>query len=163
MSTNTGIPYQVCACQAAAESGFQQYARSSAGAVGWLQFLPSTFASYGGGDIYGIWNQANAYVGYMNHLLRVFGGSIRYALAGYNAGEGNPGAGLGYADGILACAGQGIGIKGDNVQKAAADAFPSPPVADTGDDWSGHVKHAAGWMYDSRHNHHTLADAIGRM
>ncbi|SRR5712691_391817 len=163
MSQNTGIKYQICAAQASEESGFQQYARSSAGAVGWLQFEPGTFAAYGGGDIYGIWNQANAYVGYMNHLLKVFHGSIFWALAGYNAGERNPGAGAGYARTVLALAGEGTSVKPDTTQKVAAQYEPQPGGANSNDDWSSHMTHAASWLFDSGHNHHNLARAIGRL
>jgi hypothetical protein len=41
----------------------------------------------------------------MTALLKQEGGSIRKALAAYNAGPGNLGAGYGYADGILSAAG----------------------------------------------------------
>lgn len=163
MSMNTGIKYQICAAQAYYESGFQQYAKSPAGALGWLQFLPSTFASYGGGDIYGIWNQADAYVHYMNHLLRVFHGSVRYALAGYNAGEGNPGAGLGYADHVLATAGEGTGVKGDTVQKVAAQYLPAPGGGGSADDWSSHILHTGRNLHGQGMALHNLANAIRRL
>jgi Transglycosylase SLT domain len=163
MSMNTGIPYAVCACQANEESGFQQYARSSAGALGWLQFEPGTFAEYGGGDIFGIWNQANAYVGYMNHLLRVFHGSIFMALAGYNAGEGNPAAGYGYARVILGCAGQSIGVKGDTTTKVAAQYSEAPAGANSADDWSGHIAHTASRMFVNGHDLFSFGKAIERL
>lgn len=162
MSLNTGIPYGVCACQANEESGFQQYARSPAGALGWLQFLPSTFAEYGGGDIFGIWNQANAYVNYMNHLLRVFHGSVRYALAGYNAGEGNPGAGLGYADTILSCAGQPVKTI---TQKSStpSNLAPPAPVSISSDDWSGTMRNAADKLFALGSRFANYGEGIKRM
>ncbi len=163
MSMNTGIPYQVCAAQASEESGFQQYVTSPAGAEGWLQFEPATFAQYGGGSIWDIWNQANAYVGYMNHLLRVFRGSILWALAGYNAGEGNPQAGLGYARTVLLIAQTGTGISGDPASLGAPQ-FQTPPLPVTGaDDWSDTIRHAAGWFNDQGRNNHSTGYAIRRM
>lgn len=162
MSQHTGLPFAVCAAQANDESGFQQYARSSAGAVGWLQFEPGTFASWGHGDIFGIWNQAYAYVGFMNHLLRVFHGSVRYALAGYNAGEGNPGAGLGYADSILAAAGQPTKLYS---QKSSTPQNLSPPAPSqiSDDDWSHQMRTAADRLMALGSRFANYGDRIGRM
>ena len=49
-----GVPWQVIAAIAKVESNFgQNMATSSAGAIGYGQFLPSTWAAYGhGGDPY---------------------------------------------------------------------------------------------------------------
>jgi hypothetical protein len=113
MSAGTGIPYSVIAAQANAESGFDPKAVSSAGAEGWLQFLPSTYdavASQAGvkpGSEFDPASEAKAYVVYMNQLLKQEGGNLRNTLAAYNAGPGNLSAGYGYADSILKAAGQG--------------------------------------------------------
>lgn len=112
MSSGTGIPYNVIAQQANAESAFQANAVSSAGAEGWLQFLPSTYAGVAGragvspSSEFDPASEAKAYVVYMNDLLKQEGGNLRNTLAAYNAGPGNLSAGYGYADQILSAAGQ---------------------------------------------------------
>ena len=99
----TGLSAAVVAAQINYESSFRADARSPAGAEGIAQFLPSTFASYGpkGGSP---WNPADAFIAYANYmseLLKEEKGSVRKALAAYNAGPGNLSAGYGYADHIL--------------------------------------------------------------
>jgi|SRR5215831_3730461 len=111
MSQSTGIPYDVIAAQANVESGFSATAKSSAGALGWLQFLPSTYdanatqAGVGPGTEFNPADEAKVYEVYMASLLQKEGGSVRKALAAYNAGPGNLGAGYPYADKILGEAG----------------------------------------------------------
>jgi transglycosylase-like protein with SLT domain len=112
MSSETGIPYSVVAAQAYMESGFNATARSGAGALGWLQFLPSTYDTYaeqagvGKGTEFNPASEAKVYAVYMRSLLKQEHGDLRKALAAYNAGPGNLQAGYGYADKILAQAGQ---------------------------------------------------------
>lgn len=109
-ASGTGLPYNVVAAQANMESGFQSGATSSAGAEGWLQFLPSTYnavaqqAGVSAGTEYNPADEEKAYVVYMNQLLSEEGGSIYKALEAYNAGPGNLGAGAGYASSIMAAA-----------------------------------------------------------
>jgi hypothetical protein len=111
MSTATGIPYAVEAAQANDESGFSPTAVSSAGAEGWLQFLPSTYNSYASaagvqpGTEFNPQDEADVYDAFMSSLLKEEGGNLRDALAAYNAGPGNLAAGYGYADSILSAAG----------------------------------------------------------
>jgi Transglycosylase SLT domain len=125
MSQSTGIPYNTIAAQANTESGFNATARSSAGALGWLQFLPSTYdsnatrAGVGPGTEFNPADEAKVYDVYMSGLLKQEGGSIRKALAAYNAGPGNLQAGYPYADKILGESGQagniittGFGVPG---------------------------------------------------
>lgn len=102
-AAKTGLPAAVVAAQINYESSFNPTAHSPAGAEGIAQFLPGTFASYGpkGGSP---WNPADAFIAYANYmseLLKEEKGSIRKALAAYNAGPGNLSAGYGYADHIL--------------------------------------------------------------
>jgi hypothetical protein len=110
MSSATGLPYSVEAAQANAESGFSATAVSSAGAEGWLQFLPSTYQGYttqagvGATSEFDPASEAKVYDLYMQSLLQQEKGSIRNALAAYNAGPGNLSAGYGYADTIMAAA-----------------------------------------------------------
>lgn len=111
MSSATGLPYTIEAAQANAESGFNATAVSSAGAEGWLQFLPSTYQGYasqagvGAASEFDPASEAKVYDLYMQSLLKQYSGNIRNALAAYNAGPGNLSAGYGYADQIMAAAG----------------------------------------------------------
>lgn len=112
MSQSTGLPYNVIAAQAQAESNFSATARSSAGAEGWLQFLPSTYNAYAKqagvapGTEFNPADEAKVYSVFMKSLLSQEKGNVRNALAAYNAGPGNLSAGYGYADKILGVAGQ---------------------------------------------------------
>lgn len=105
----TGLPETVVAAQNYTESGYgTNQGPSSAGAEGPWQFLPGTFDSIMG-TLTGITDWAvstTAYIKYMNQLLAQEHGNVRDALAAYNAGPGNLQAGYGYADNILALAGQ---------------------------------------------------------
>lgn len=162
MSGATGIPYQVVACQANAESGFQANVVSSAGAEGWLQFLPSTFYSVWHGSPFNITDAANAYVVYMRALLREFGGNVRNALAAYNAGPGNIAAGFGYADGILRCAGSsGVVNAAPPSGQQPSDLPPGPDVQ--ADDWSWYIGQSSRWVNDMANSLHSYALLIGRL
>jgi transglycosylase-like protein with SLT domain len=112
MSSATGLPYNVIAAQANTESGFNATAQSSAGAEGWLQFLPSTYdanaarAGVGPGTEFNPADEAKVYDVYMSGLLKQEGGDVKKALAAYNAGPGNLTAGYPYAEKILGESGQ---------------------------------------------------------
>jgi transglycosylase-like protein with SLT domain/D-alanyl-D-alanine carboxypeptidase-like protein len=75
------------AAQLMAESGFDPYAVSPAGAQGIAQFMPGTAASYGLVDPFDPEAAIDAQEQMMSGLLRHFG-SVRLALAAYNAGSG---------------------------------------------------------------------------
>ena len=75
------------AAQLMAESGFDPYAVSPAGAQGIAQFMPGTAASYGLRDPFDPEAAIDAQARMMSGLLRHFG-SVRLALAAYNAGSG---------------------------------------------------------------------------
>jgi hypothetical protein len=131
MSSETGIPQSVIAAQANDESGFNATAVSSAGAEGWLQFLPSTYNSYTAqagvapGSEFNPADEAKVYSLYMNSLLKQEGGNLRNALAAYNAGPANLSAGYGYADSILAASGQGnITVSGNPTATTAGFSIP---------------------------------------
>jgi len=112
MQQGTGIPYNVLAAQAQAESNFSATAVSSTGAEGWLQFEPTTYQSVAGAagvppnSEFNPSDEAKAYIVFMNQLLKQEGGDVRKALEAYNAGPGNLAAGAQYANGILSAAGQ---------------------------------------------------------
>ncbi|MEX2108787.1 MAG: transglycosylase SLT domain-containing protein [Solirubrobacterales bacterium] len=75
------------AAQLLAESNFNPYATSPAGAQGIAQFIPSTAAAYGLSDPFDPEEAIDAQAHLMSDLLRQFG-SPQLALAGYNAGPG---------------------------------------------------------------------------
>jgi hypothetical protein len=70
-----------------AESGFNPFAVSSAGAQGIAQFMPGTAASYGLGNPFDAEASINAQAHMMRDLLGRFA-SVPLALAAYNAGPG---------------------------------------------------------------------------
>lgn len=127
MSQSTGIPYDIIAAQADVESGFKASAQSSAGALGWLQFLPSTYndnaqaAGVPPNSEFNIADEAKVYDVFMGGLLKQEHGNIRDALAAYNAGPGNIQAGMPYADKILGMAGNPGGGGG-----IITTGFPNP-------------------------------------
>ncbi|MEX0973121.1 MAG: transglycosylase SLT domain-containing protein [Solirubrobacterales bacterium] len=75
------------AAQLLAESNFNPYAGSPAGAQGIAQFMPSTAAAYGLRDAYDPVEAIDAQAHLMSDLLRQFG-DPSLALAAYNAGPG---------------------------------------------------------------------------
>lgn len=98
---DTGIPEAVIAAQLELESSWNPRAVSPAGAQGLAQFMPGTWKTYGHGSPFDPDQAIKAYARYMKALLRQEKGSLRKALAAYNAGPGNLSAGYGYADSIL--------------------------------------------------------------
>jgi hypothetical protein len=75
------------AAQLMAESGFDPFAVSPAGAQGIAQFMPGTAASYGLDDPFDPVAAIDAQAHLMSDLIRQLG-SPELALAGYNAGPG---------------------------------------------------------------------------
>jgi hypothetical protein len=70
------------------ESAFRKRAVSHAGARGLMQLMPATARRFGVGDIFDPAENIEGGTRYMRWLLDKFGGDVRLALAGYNAGEG---------------------------------------------------------------------------
>lgn len=77
----------VLAAQLMAESNFNPFAVSPAGAQGIAQFMPATAAAYGLADPFDAAGAIQAQARLMSDLLRQFG-SVELALAAYNAGPG---------------------------------------------------------------------------
>jgi hypothetical protein len=84
-ATHWNVSAALLAGQLMAESGFDPYAGSPAGAQGIAQFMPSTAASYGLRNPYDPAEAIDAEAHLMSDLLHQFG-SPQLALAAYNAG-----------------------------------------------------------------------------
>ncbi len=82
------VPMNVLAAQLYAESGFNPFARSPAGAEGIAQFMPGTADTYGLRNPFDPVAAIDAQAHLMSDLLKQFGGKVALALAGYNAGAG---------------------------------------------------------------------------
>jgi soluble lytic murein transglycosylase-like protein len=82
-----GVHPDLVYAMAAVESNFDPRAVSSKGAQGLMQLMPDTAARFGATDLFDPVENVLAGVRYMRHLLDMFGGDARLALAAYNAGE----------------------------------------------------------------------------
>ena len=82
------VPMGLLAAQLYAESGFNPFAVSAAGARGIAQFMPGTAHSYGLANPFDPVEAIDAQAHLMSDLLRQFDNRIDLALAGYNAGPG---------------------------------------------------------------------------
>ena len=82
------VPMALLAAQLYAESGFNPFATSGAGAQGIAQFMPGTARAYGLRDPFDAARAIDAQAHLMSDLLREFGGKVGLALAAYNAGPG---------------------------------------------------------------------------
>ena len=87
-SRRYGIDPLLIYAQMHQESSFKLRAKSYKGASGLMQLMPATAIRFGVTDIYNPQQNIEAGVKYMRWLLDKFGGDVRLALAGYNAGEG---------------------------------------------------------------------------
>jgi membrane-bound lytic murein transglycosylase F len=92
----TGIDWRLLAAVAYAESKFVPSAKSSWGAMGLMQVLPSTARRVGIRNPQTEWGSIIAGARYLRRLFKFFAGEgvskrqqVRFALAGYNAGLGH--------------------------------------------------------------------------
>jgi hypothetical protein len=81
------VSAMLLAAQIYAESTFNPFARSPAGALGIAQFMPGTAKAMGLDDPFDVTQAIDAQAHLMRDLLRRFG-SVPLALAAYNAGPG---------------------------------------------------------------------------
>lgn len=90
-----GLDWRLVKAQAIAESSLNPRARSPAGAMGLMQFMPATWTEWGEGDPYDPEASIRAGCRYMSHLYGCYGEipddteRYKFALAAYNAGRGN--------------------------------------------------------------------------
>ncbi len=84
-ATHWNVSAALLAAQLMAESNFNPFASSSAGAQGIAQFIPSTAAAYGLRDPFDPVEAIDAQAHLMSDLIHQFG-SPQLALAAYNAG-----------------------------------------------------------------------------
>ncbi len=84
-ATRWNVSAALLAAQLMAESNFNPFASSPAGAQGIAQFIPSTAAAYGLSDPFDPVEAIDAQAHLMSDLIRQFG-SPQLALAAYNAG-----------------------------------------------------------------------------
>ena len=82
------VPMNLLAAQLYAESGFNPFARSGAGALGIAQFMPGTARAYGLRNPYDPAAAIDAQAHLLSDLLKRFRGKVSLALAAYNAGAG---------------------------------------------------------------------------
>jgi soluble lytic murein transglycosylase-like protein len=70
------------------ESDFQQFAKSSANAIGLMQLIPATAERFNIKDAYNASQNVKGGVLYLRWLLDRYHGEIELVAAAYNAGEG---------------------------------------------------------------------------
>lgn len=70
-----------------AESGYNPFARSRAGAAGLMQLMPETARRFGASNRLDPGENINAGAGYLRMLMNLFDNDLELVLAAYNAGE----------------------------------------------------------------------------
>src|SRR5260370_18170395 len=93
-----GVPRELGHAIIAVESAWQPYAVSSKGAVGLMQLMPATAATFGVRNRFHIEENVQGGVAYLSWLQQRFHGDLRLVTAAYFAGESRVAArGLSYS------------------------------------------------------------------
>ncbi|MBI2149271.1 MAG: lytic transglycosylase domain-containing protein [Acidobacteria bacterium] len=87
ISANHGVDAALVRAVMKTESNFNRWARSSKGALGLMQLIPSTGRRYGVRDFFDPQQNVEGGVRYLKFLLEKFNGNLDLSLAAYNAGE----------------------------------------------------------------------------
>ena len=70
-----------------AESGYHAGAVSPKGAIGLMQLIPATADRFGVANAFSPEDNIDGGTAYLAHLVRIFGGNLKLAVAAYNAGS----------------------------------------------------------------------------
>jgi len=87
MSTWYALDPKLVLSVIAAESNFEQGARSPKAAMGLMQLIPDTAARFNVRNAYNATQNLRGGMAYLRWLLSYYRGDIAYVLAAYNAGE----------------------------------------------------------------------------
>jgi soluble lytic murein transglycosylase len=87
ISQRNGVDPSLVKAIVKAESDFDSYAVSRAGAKGLMQLMPETARLLGVKDVYDPEENVDGGTRYLSRLMNVFNGKLPMAIAAYNAGE----------------------------------------------------------------------------
>jgi soluble lytic murein transglycosylase-like protein len=87
VSQNHGVPEDLIHSVIRAESNYDKFAISDAGAMGLMQLMPATAVQYGVGNVFDPAQNIEGGTKYLKDLIRLYQGETVRVLAAYNAGQ----------------------------------------------------------------------------